>query len=1142
MIRVSPTRFSLLAAAALLAGCSGGGSTGDVRTGGQFVVLSTEPSDNAQLFLNDAIRVDFSNPVDFDSVDLSTFSFQVLDQLGNTVAEPVAGRFEIGTSPGDAEPGRRLLFIPRLPTNDLYTNGGFRPGRTYRVELVGGNRVNGTVLRDRNGRALAQPRTFQFTTSDGTTPAQLFRNTAPGGPRRAAFEVTPTPDATGVVLNKLGSPPVELRLRFDQPLNPSSTNVPVAIDINPLTRNRSNRGRIYLEYDDPDYGDNWWIPAEVELESNEVEGATVLLRPLGVLPNNARIEVIVERTLEDISGESNVANVAFERVFAQFQTKRAYEQQFDGLVDDFLTSSLVDLTAAFSEPVAEVGPGYIKAGFDFGGSTTGAEFEPTAPLTVLNTNFTQVTPKTGAPFNVSGGVFNFRNVRIPLNKTVQGQGTNPMVWLVSGRFEVFGTLSVRGGDGERVNTSSNANVPKAGGDGVCGGGDGGDGSPSATSRDLAGGTGNGPLQAPNRGGVGGQLACTAGCNRGAGGGGGALSTQGDPNYKQKLAPPGTVTIGTGTPPPQNVYPVFAQQIGIGGNGCIGGAGTVTRVLDGAVPGPTVFSDARNDNNFWGVGVRYDTNLRITGELSVPIGGGGGGGGGDFSYNDNCGDVDPNFENDSSGGGGGGGGGVLVVKALGPIIIGDGVNDGGNINADGGNGGGGEPSASSGRGGGGGGGAGGMVVLMSADHIEINARGAGGSYRYAQNNYDFSISADGGVCRTGTTAPVIQGKYPASGTAINATFRTTYDSAPLGGFGGMGIVQLMTPPGDNLVDMTNTVLDDNIKVFQAGMELMGSQKQAMLAWRGFPNQIGQGVDDGGAVITIGDDEGDIRPSPTLLPVPFASKSRLRSIWIDTGATARRGDGDDGLPRSIIDPTGTLRGPRYEWAGVNSTAGSEALGYASFAVAQSVARVVYPTAVAPLDILATNANATFLGKPAYRVQLSQPIPGDLADRYSQYTAELLAQDSTVVGSFRILSHTSTELVLSTEEGPLPTSAVRARVRAKFFEVFTNGAEGLGPTYLGNGGLRVPRANVRFGFAFHQDPADPSAERYPPTPGSFTYELSLADVQETIRQLNAPFVQWDIVFDTRFKSVGADQPPLLDPETPRPELRFLRIPFRF
>ncbi|MCA8976619.1 MAG: hypothetical protein KDC98_18000, partial [Planctomycetes bacterium] len=935
-----------------------------------------------------------------------------------------------------------------------------------------------------------------------------------------------------------GAPSVEVRLIFDQPLNPNSTNVPVTVNTNPLTRNSNNRGRIYLQYDDAVNGIDQWIPADIELESNEVTGAVVVLRPLGVLPNNATIEVIVENTLEDISGESNASSVAYEERFGVFKTRRSYEQQFDGMVEDFLASSNIDLTAAFSEPQAEVGAGYVKAGFDFEGTVTGADFEPNTPTTVLNTDFTFVQPKNGSQFSVSGGVFNFRDVTIPAGRTVYGQGSNPMVWLCSGTFTVAGTLSVQGGNGQAVSSSGDANDPKEGGAGVCGGGDGGAGSPSATERDIAGGNGRGPLQVANGGGRGGQFSCLAGCNRGAGGGGGSLATQGDPNYKLKVTPAGTVPL----PPPNqdinNIFPIFQQQVGQGGNGCVGVPGAITRNLDGSVAGPTIFSDARNDNNFWGVGVRFDgIDRRIPGELAVPIGGGGGGGGGDLAAN--CDIDDPNFQNDSSGGGGGGGGGVLIVKCLGDIVI----TDTGRITADGGLGGGGEPLAASLEGGGGGGGAGGMVVLMSAKRIVINARGSGGRYRYqGDNDYTFSISADGGVTKTGQTPPIIQGKYPASGQAITAAFGTTYDSVPLGGFGGMGIVQLMVPPGSDNSDNTNTVLDDNIEVRRAGALLTGVNKQQMLAWRGFPDAFGRGVDDDGDVInpTNADNEGDIRPAPVLLPTPFSNKSRLRSIWIDTGATNRRSLlTDDDQPRGVVTQNGAVSGPLFAWSGTRT--GDIDKGFLDFDIEEGRAVLKQTVVISATPILSRNADATFLDRPAYRVQLTQPVLGSIADRYVQYEAEMLDIDGEVVASYRILSHTEADLVLSPESGSLDQTSEVLQVRAKFFDVVTNGVKGLGSIYNGSGGQQ-PLANVRIGFAFHQDPSDPNAERYPELDGDFVYDLSDPTKLEEIRALQAPFVQWDILFDMSYTAAQGDSPPALNPETNRPELHFLRLPFRF
>jgi hypothetical protein len=245
----------------------------------------------------------------------------------------------------------------------------------------------------------------------------------------------------------------------------------------------------------------------------------------------------------------------------------------------------IDPNAVFGEAQAEVGPGYIKAGFAFEGNSTTLEYEPTTQEIVLNTAFTQVVPKTGLPFTVSGGVFQFRNVNIPQGVAVLGQGPNPMVWLVNGDFTVAGILSVRGGNGARVDTLQSANYAKAGGVGQCGGGNGGDGTPSATLRDLRGGTGRGPLQAAGMGGRGGYLACQANCyssaayngdGGGSGGGGGTLATQGDPHWRGTL--PTAPTLPNNGTPATNTS--FQQRLGYGGAGCGGSSGARTTFLAG----------------------------------------------------------------------------------------------------------------------------------------------------------------------------------------------------------------------------------------------------------------------------------------------------------------------------------------------------------------------------------------------------------------------------------------------------------------------------------------------------------------------------------------------------------------------------------
>lgn len=1144
----------------LLAACGGGGGgpVGEGRAGGDFVLEATEPADGATIFLNDPIAFDFTQEVDLDSANLTTVSFAVLDEVGVPTTEYVTGTFQLGTKPGDAEPGRRLLFVPSYPDNEDLDNGGFRPGARYRVQLVGGKEQNGTELRAASGRGLERPVTIGFTTVEGTQPAQLFRNPRAGGPVRVGFDVSTATSLDQVPLGLMGAPPVQVRLTFDQALNPRSANLPVALDTDPMVLDEADRGRIYLEYKDPvlddpfDAEDFTWIPAVVSIERNDLDGAAVVLEPIGVLPNNADVRCIVEATVEDIAGENNLDNASYQRVFGSFRTRSAYEQQWNAVVEDFRDLRNIDFGAVFPESVAEVGAGFLRAGFDFGGNATTLDYRPLANEVVLNTAFTQVVPENGLPFTVNGGVFRFRDVTIPQGVRVVGQGPNPMIWRCSGRFTVEGTLTVDGGDGARVDTLRAANFAKAGGVGSCGGGNGGEGSPSGTGRDQTGAAGRGGGQVAGRGGRGGLISCSLACytntsptfyngsGGGSGGGGGGMATRGDENWLnitqqqlEAIQPNSSVSAET----------AFQQVYGFGGSGCSGGSGTRAQFLGGGEPGDLAFSDARADNNFWGSAIDLNRRLRITGELTVPTGGGGGGGGGDTCAPDG----QPWFT-DFSGGGGGGGGGVLIVQALEEIRI----AASGRISADGGDGGGGEQAGNCGNAGGGGGGAGGMVVLMSAKAIQIEAHGNSSNNRFLYGtpsnpqfqgrDYSFAVSADGGVGRVGGfgTGIEVAGKYPQNGQQMIAG--ADYDTNPSGGLGGMGVVQLMVPPGDNS-DGTNTVLDDRIEFFLPGSNwqnpITGLAKQQLIAWQGFPDEENRYRDDDGNLTELGAVEGDIRPAPVLLPATIQAKSRARSKWIDTGRSQRRELGaPDGAPRGIDTGSGAVAGPVFQWAGTRTD------GYVDYGpLGESNVEARYGTVVEPVPIASVDAGASYLGRPAYRVELASPVLSD-EPRYVQHEAELLGAGGALLQGYGILAHDADTLWLDAARGPLPGAAVDLRVRAKFFEVRVDGTESLGSTYGAIGQPRVPIGNVRIGFAFHRDPGPGGVaqDRFPQGEGEFVYDWTDADLEAYFAAGAPRYVMWDVTFDLQFRPQGAVPPPFLTPGQELPELRFLRLPFRF
>jgi len=96
-----------------------------------------------------------------------------------------------------------------------------------------------------------------------------------------------------------------------------------------------------------------------------------------------------------------------------------------------------------------------------------------------------------------------------------------------------------------------------------------------------------------------------------------------------------------------------------------------------------------------------------------------------------------------------------------------------------------------------------------------------------------------------------------------------------------------------------------------------------------------------------------------------------------------------------------------------------------------------------------------------------------------------------------------------------------------------------------LFVPTAVVCIGFAFHNNPQAGLSGRFPTNEQRFQHDLNdplfLQWISQQSQGANGKnrhprYVQWDVTFDLAF----AGQP--LRPTTPRPELHFLRLPFRF
>jgi hypothetical protein len=1093
-----------------LASCAKESAPSEARTGGPFEVLKTAPANNGQLYLNQTVRWTMSNPIDVTTADFNSVVFTAFDSGGNPLSENVTGSFRNGLDVNGVKDPYVLEFVPTLPANNTFSDGGFKPGRIYNVTIARSNQPNDKVLRDAWSNPLWEFSSHQalaFKTASGNTPAELFLDTKIGGPRVDTWSAGPKV-GDKVALNRLGDLPVEITLNFNQPLNPSDLNLPVRQDLDPLLDNKRNKGRIYLRYDDASQNDVW-IRAEVLVTSNDALGATVVLRPDGVLPNNATIEIVVAAELEDISGESNVKDRSYEPVIGSFRTEEVFGSQFDALMFTFKNGDLLDPTVPFNDPVASLEQGLLKASFEFEGQPTKFNWSPTSREVVLDTNFQIVQPSNGPPIAVSGGVFSFNDIEIKKDIVVRSKGSNPLVFLANGSVKIAGHLNVDGGDGAQVNTLQSANFPTGGGAGVAGGGNGGKASQNITGSTQQGESGFGPNQVRNGGGEGGQILCGAdlfsSAHFTAGGGGGSFATKGDPN-----APDSRWGGASTTSRP--------QLAGKGGDG----ANKFNKPLGGAA-GPLAFTDSESNNDFWGRLVTEQGEV-VLGELQAPVGGSGGGGGGDTTaatVAQNCSDPDPQkWIKDRKGGGGGGGAGILIIKALGTIT----VEESGLISANGGYGGGGEWAGSSTYGGGGGAGSGGMVVLMSSSRIDIHQH----TDTYKNKDTSFALSADGAISRVSAYTSVRKEKYIGY---------TTYKNNA-GGFGGMGVVQLMTPPGTD-ADGTNNNLDDNVRIIKSdGKPATGIEKTNWLF------------------------DGDIRPDPTLLPVSYGRFSAAVTKWRSTLFTERQEKLNPQVDDSrVIDSQLGTSGPEWYFSQLQTSGTGK--GY--LATDDTSGALLFP----PQTLLGgktkagiesfRNNGAVHYGTQAHVVRLdgtylNDPLKGGWS--FANYRAKLFDGNGSQVGEYRILAHDDRELMLEAGIAPLPEGIKTLSVHAKFIGLETEGAEGLGKTYGITQGVTTkyyPLANLRVGFAFHKNPAEPDitgnedANRFPKTLGTYLYELDLtnAAVREQLRKLHYRFARAEMRFNLNYNPESPDTTPGPNPVQPgveRPGIRFLNLPYRF
>lgn len=238
-----------------------------------FRLESFLQADARNLPLNAALVWLFSEPVDPASVQAGTI--RVEEELGEgRVLPPATGRFEV-------IPGGRVVFTPTLPSRADLSDGGLRPGRSYRVTVDGFPRSSG--LRSTLGRVLESRAVHRFTTA--ADPRAWFTDRSPGrGPfLKPDAEVHRVASGFGQVAAIVLDPSGKLVLLADEPLRPDSV-VPEAFTLTQVDSVGVERR----------------IPLDVRLQNREPDPWALSLLPSGydAEPIGARIDLELKSPLD----------------------------------------------------------------------------------------------------------------------------------------------------------------------------------------------------------------------------------------------------------------------------------------------------------------------------------------------------------------------------------------------------------------------------------------------------------------------------------------------------------------------------------------------------------------------------------------------------------------------------------------------------------------------------------------------------------------------------------------------------------------------------------------------------------------------------------------------------------------------------
>ena len=1085
---------------------SGSGPSGGSDVGG-FQLSSISVPENFTWKINRPISFVFTRPLDFSSVSLTSIAIRDSDNL------PANGEFSF-----DPAQPRVVVFQPTCPVKSDFSDAGFQPGgKLYTIVVLGKDGAAGTSVRSSSGEELEVSQTRVFFTPTSFELSNLFEDLVSGAPQPVVRAIgSTTLNATFIEVAQDTS--IDSRIYFERNLSTQAVSVPGSGDgsiptghpnealelgmplnlysnlmsrlafvlevnqpVNPAPTN-INSNRIRLEANKMPGGANFGaVPATVSLVRNcTTTGATIRVEPIGVLPQNVDVRLVVDATFEDLTGDKHSAAIVN---FGVIRTRNAGGDLADEVLEEFTVGaatagSLEDATAAFSVPRAIWGSsGTLKPRFDFdgnGGPTGAFDFvvRGTGGTVIIDTTLETVQDGDQTlQQTIINGRFDVRDLTIETGGKLQFRGPNPMVINATGNVVINGEILLLGAAAKDVSGVFTATFPEPGAPGSLGGGDGGDASVNMTASTPRGNNGNGGKNFLALGGQGGESGFGADPSgkpnpqkshphfrRGGAGGGGAFGPNQNYNDPLKFPPPIVV-------PPDS----------LGTNALIGGTGDADTsptgffstgaisgipIPAGGNPGPLPFTDGDSTNDFFGVQFNPTPppggQILIRGELDGIFAGAGGGGGGDSVRSKSF--PNPGFKNASEdkGGAGGGGAGGLLIRSLGDVTFGP----LGRIVAAGG-----------------GGARGQLIVFNNNFFVKSGASGGGGSGGHI-------IIESAGTIDLGTGLEVISARGGLGG--LGGKPAKNLNNAR-GGHGGPGVVQLHAPNGVADILTTQTLITAVVPVPHVLLPNFGKTSRARSQW----------IPLGGAVGTLPNDVTFLFDGTD--PTTGLVKRVQDMAMMDTNV--------------VIDLTEIVGPAPLSTAGFSRVDGENTFSFD------------FASAGAPMFAM---ADFIYRDNPVlmknFVLELRE-IATPLTIR--RYNIESVALDPADSNRF-IVTTSSSGLVFSEFVGSvtsvLPDVAdAEFRILPRFFRISTNGIKDSLPTSSSIKILFEGTGRDAFGNP------DTTSILVPQT--SDIADLSDAGLLKPIE-----FFRFEVEFDIDAKNVG------LTATSARPVLDFLRMPFKF